>query len=192
MVVRAQRRAGRPEREQGLDQGRTATGPFVDPSLRLEVVARLPIPSEDEAWWDDRAVRGAIDLLMASGTAEGLAQAETMTARWVERRPGPASWSVRSSVLRESARRGLGGLEPTLAALDAAIAFDPCEPRRHLERAEVLVELGRCDEAVSAVDEAARLDAQHELDPLVQLGDRDRRRLADARAACESDQSARP
>ena len=79
--------------------------------------------------------------------------------------------------MRAATARNLAEPEVTLEALDVAIAFDPTEPRRWVERAELLVTLDRFDDARAAIDEARRLDAARELDPLMQLNDRERATL---------------
>jgi len=146
--------------------------------------------SDDEPWWDDRVIRGAIDQFMAAGSDDDLRRAMALTERWCERRPGPQSWSTRASVLRAAAARDL--IDPTavLGAIGAAGSFDPTDPRRWIDRAEVLVELGRREDAEAAIDEARRLDAARELDPLMQLSVRDRSRLD--RLAGMLDQEPRP
>ncbi len=151
--------------------------------VRRAVATGISSLSTDEVWWDDRVIRGAIDQFMAAGSDDDLRQAMVLTERWCERRPGPQSWSTRASVLQVAAARELADSEVTLEALDVAIAFDPTDPRRWIDRAEVLVELGRREDAEAAIDEARRLDAARELDPLMQLSARDRSRLERLEAA---------
>ncbi len=147
------------------------------PADRRAIAAGIAGLWTDDRWWDDRVVRGAIDLFMTAGSDEDVRKALVLAERWCGRRPGPASWSTRASVLRAAADRGLAEPELALESLEVAIAFDPTEPRHRLERAGLLVELGRFDEARAAIDSAVRLDAARSLDPLTRLGERDRSRL---------------
>ncbi len=149
----------------------------VTPAERRAIALGVSGLSEDDRWWDDRVIRGAIDQYMAAGGDDDVRQAMTLTARWCERRPGPQSWSARASVLQVATQRGLASAEMTLDAIDAAIAFDPTEPRRWIDRAELLVELGRREDAEAAIDEARRLDDARDLDPLMQFGSRERARI---------------
>jgi hypothetical protein len=158
--------------------------------VRRSIATGISSLSADEVWWDDRVIRGAIDQFMAAGSDDDLRQAMVLTERWCERRPGPESWSTRAAVMRAAAARDLAESEVTLEALDVAIAFDTTEPRRWIERAELLVTLERLDDARTAIDEARRLDAARELDPLMQLSDRERARLE--RLATEAAQEPRP
>lgn len=176
--------AARAERALSPLHGAIARDGVVDPALRRGIAMPLSSLSADETWWDDRVIRGSIDLLMAAGADDDVRHADLLTERWTQRRPGPMSWNIRASVLREATRRGLVEPSTTLEAVAVAIGFDPTEPRRRLELAELLVELGRCDEAVAAIAEARRLDEAHDLDPLVRFGDRDLARLDAVLSAC--------
>ena len=107
--------------------------------VRRGVATGISSLSADEVWWDDRVIRGAIDQLMAAGSDDDLRQAMVLTERWCERRPGPQSWSTRASVLQVAAARDLVDPTAVLGAIGAASSFDPTDPRRWIDLAEVLV-----------------------------------------------------
>ena len=73
-----------------------------------------------------------------------------------------------------------------VVAIERVIEFDPHDASWRLRLAERLAALGRCDEAIVAVDEAIRLDATQSLDPLSQFGPEQGRRVDAIRSACGS------
>ena len=145
------------------------------PSASDRRIAALALSAgvvEDGRWNDERRVRGAIEQFMAAGEPEDVAEALRIADAWFAARPGPASSAVRASVLQVVANASVESEadQRALAAIDDAIEFDPRDPIWRVVRAERLVDLDRCEEAMLAVASSRTLDAQRELDPLVRLG----------------------
>ena len=160
-------------------------GPVVSAGDRIEVAEKLVAIVEQNGWYDPRTVRGAIDQFMIVGTPESRDRAIQLAGRWFGARPGAESAGLRSAA--ELAGAGPNADEATLqrvlAALDDAIGFDPTDPRLELARGEILLRLGRRGDAVESLQRCETLDAARSLDPLMQLGDVDRRRLEALRLA---------
>ena len=140
------------------------------------------------AWTDSRRVRGAISLYMSTGVESDRHDAAEITAAWCVARPGVASASAHASVL-EAIAIASGRPEDgrrAEAAIRTAIEGDPFDAGWRLRLAERLVPLGRCDEALAAIDDAMDLDATQELDPLARFGQDQLRRVEVVRSACGS------
>lgn len=151
-----------------------AAGEPVDPGTRLAAARELRKAIDDHGWWDPRLPPGAIEQFLRSETEIGRSEAFELADAWYDRRPGP-----RSAGLRAAVRWSDPGGEPAsrLVAIEDALAFDPMNPRSQLRKAELLLELGRADEARSAALRARELDQARRFDPLVQFGEDDRARI---------------
>ncbi|MBC04318.1 MAG: hypothetical protein CMJ34_13610 [Phycisphaerae bacterium] len=157
---------------------------------RLLVAGRLVEMVDAHGWYDVRTVRGAMDQFLIVGDPEARRSAIELADRWFAARPGPESAGLRSTSVVADAGPDAGesGLERALAAVDDAIRFDPTEPRLELVRCEILLRLGRRTDAAASRERVESLDAARALDPLMQLGDADRRRLeASGRSLTGSD-----
>ena len=163
-----------------------------------------PLPSADErrnaaeslvvdlvergAWNDSRRVRGAITLFMTAGTDADRRRAAAIAGAWFDARPEVASAAANASVLEAVA---IASSDPddgreAVVAIERVIEFDPYDAGWRLRLAERLVPLGRCDEAIEALEEAIGLDATQSLDPLSQFGTEQARRVDAVRSACAS------
>ena len=144
------------------------------------------IPRGD--WTDPRRVRGAISLYMSTGVERDRRDAVKITAAWCDARPGVASASAHASVLEAIAIASGKPEDDRLAeaAIRTAIEGDPFDAGWRLRLAERLAALGRCREALAAIDEAVALDATQELDPLARFGQDQLRRVGVVRSACGS------
>lgn len=143
---------------------------------------------ERRAWNDSRRVRGAITLFMTTGTDADRRRAATIAGAWSDARPGVASAATYASVLEAIA---IASDDPddgreAVSAIERVIEFDPHDASWRLRLAERLAPLGRCGEAIVAVEDAIRLDATRDLDPLSQFGPQQDRRVDAVRASCGS------
>ena len=142
---------------------------------------------ERGAWNDSRRVRGAITLFMTAGADADRRRAAAIAGAWFDARPEVASAAANASVLEAIA---IASSDPddgreAVVAIERVIRFDPHAAGWRLRLAERLAALGRCDEAIVAVDEAIRLDATQDLDPLSQFGFEQDRRVEAVRSACD-------
>jgi len=142
----------------------------------------------DGHWSDERRIRGSIEQFMAAGEPDDFAAALQLADAWFTARPGPVSSAVRASILlvlaNDSVERGLN--QQALVAVDVAIEFDPWDPAWRVARAERLADLDQCDAALLAVASARMINEQRELDPIVQLGDRELQRLNAVEVRCRT------
>ena len=156
---------------------------------RREAAESLVVDLVERGGWNDpRRVRGAITLFMTTGLDADRRRAATIADAWSDARPGVASAATHASVLEAIA---IASSDPSdernaVFAIERVIEFDPYDASWRLRLAERLAALGRCDEAIVAVDEAIRLDATQDLDPLAQFGPEQGRRVDAIRSACGS------
>ncbi|MAD19606.1 MAG: hypothetical protein CMJ52_05210 [Planctomycetaceae bacterium] len=143
---------------------------------------------EERAWNDPRRVRGAITLFMTTGVDADRRRAATIATAWVDARPGVASAAARASVLEAIA---IASSDPedgrdAASAIERVIEFDPYDAGWRLRLAERFAALGRCREAIAAVDVAVELDAERDLDPLARFGPGQVGRVEAVRSACDA------
>ncbi|HAC08811.1 MAG TPA: hypothetical protein DCG14_04060 [Phycisphaerales bacterium] len=156
---------------------------------RREAAESLVVDLVERGGWNDpRRVRGAITLFMTTGLDADRRRAATIAGAWSDARPGVASAATHASVLEAIAIASSDPSDEREAAfaIERVIEFDPYDASWRLRLAERLAALVRCDEAIVAVDEAIRLDATQDLDPLAQFGPEQGRRVDAIRSACGS------
>ncbi|MAD78669.1 MAG: hypothetical protein CMJ51_04775 [Planctomycetaceae bacterium] len=182
-ISQARRSIAGLHRTPGLDLPPPSAGNRRDAADSLAVDL---IPGGD--WTDPRRVRGVINLYMSTGVGRDRRAAAKIAAAWCDARPGVASASAQASVLEAIAIASAKQEDDRRAeaAIRTAIEWDPFDAGWRLRLAERLAALGRCREAIAAIDDAVALDATQELDPLARFGEAQLRRVEAVRSACES------
>ncbi len=163
--------------------------PLPSAAERREAAEGLVVDLVERGVWNDpRRVRGAITLFMTTGVDADRRRAATIAGAWFDARPGVASAATHASVLEAIA---IASADPddgreAVSAIERVIEFDPYDAGWRLRLAERLVTLGRCDEAIEALEEAIGFDATQSLDPLSRFGTEQALRVDAVRSACVS------
>ena len=138
---------------------------------------------EDGRWWDRRRLRAATTQFGMLPNAQDRAKALEIAEGWAQAHPGSESMARRAALAR-GVYAVLGDEQSLKVAIEATweeIPFLPYDPMQRVILAELLLEAGDPAGAAAQLDEAQRLDAALELDPLAQFTESERARLQRAR-----------
>ena len=143
---------------------------------------------EDDRWWDRRRARAATSQFGMLANVEDRERAFVIAEGWVNNHPGAESTARRAALARGSYAMNPDpeSLAMAIEMTWEAIPYLPQDPMLRVYLAELLLEANDPAGAAAQLDEAVRLNAELELDPLSQFNDEQRDRVSRARRRAQA------